>query len=326
MKSPLPVIGVLFVCLFIGACWSSTSNSTAIEEEGEGGSWWRDLIVAPKVPSIRYTPNAVEASDIPLAEVSAISSKTKTNTSAFVRKRLKALIGGELETWTEEAGLNYPPSYVLFRTFKLEGELEVWGANNKKDPLTLIKTLKTCALDQYPGPKLYEGDYKTPEGYYSLKQLIGSTLRYMWIDLERDGVDDMGRVDKGASFKLWLDYPNGVDRHRTKEWVGEEYSPGSQICMHGNCVSAGCVAFENRVYMAVYTFADYHKYGEPMLYIYPFRFSEDYKDYYGKQWVNKVDTAALLDFWENMEEGYDLFNETKRPLKLNREGEAYIYN
>ncbi len=325
----LLLLGIVLCVLLAGVYgiyFQADEEKIATEESNN--SWWRELIKAPiepTVPTIYRTPGAIQAKDIPLAEVATISNKTKTNTNAFVRKRLKALIGEELKEWTEEAGLTYPPSFVLFRTFKLEGELEVWGANNKKDALRLIKTLQTCALDQYPGPKLYEGDHKTPEGYYGLKQLIGSSLRFMWIDLERDGVDDMGEVNKGASFKLWLDYPNKVDQHRTAAWVGKDVSPGSQICMHGNCVSDGCVAFENRVYMAVYALADQHRFGNPMLYVYPFRFSEELKDYYVKQYANILDTTELRVFWENMEEGYHLFNETKRPLKVNRNGAVYKY-
>ena len=98
--------------------------------------------------------------------------------------------------------------------------------------------------------------------------------------------------------------------------------PGGEICLHGNCVSAGCASFKNADFLPVFAFARHHdtkKFGKLQLHIFPFRFEKlsdadksalaekyPYNDAWGKQ--------KLLQFWANLKEGYDKFNSNPNPL------------
>ena len=60
-----------------------------------------------------------------------------------------------------------PSSPILIRTYKKEGELEVWKqARNGR--YVLLKTFPICRWSGQLGPKLREGDRQTPEGFYSV--------------------------------------------------------------------------------------------------------------------------------------------------------------
>src|SRR3954466_3013781 len=43
-------------------------------------------------------------------------------------------------------GLEWPAKYVYIRSFKYDGQMEVWVKNDRKEPYKLFKTYKICAL------------------------------------------------------------------------------------------------------------------------------------------------------------------------------------
>src|SRR3954467_12102250 len=58
-------------------------------------------------------------------------------------------------------------SPIVVRVFKEEAELEVW----KQDSSGLFQILKTYPICRWSGdlgPKLWEGDRQTPEGFYTI--------------------------------------------------------------------------------------------------------------------------------------------------------------
>ncbi len=281
----------------------------------------------PKIkhPPVQYAEFRLENQEINIADVAKIDGENE-KTASFISQRIEKMVGEEMQQWTEAAGLTYPPKRVLFRVFKLEGELEVWGANNNKEAMRLIQTFPVCAVDRFPGPKLQEGDYKTPEGFYQLSKLYGSSLDFMWIKLAKEAIDEYGEKNEGSSFKLWLNYPNSVDKKRTKNVLGNGVKPGSEICMHGNCVSSGCVSMKNRIYMTIFAFANYHKasYGKPMIHIFPFRFSTALKDFYIDQYGIE-DQQWIQPFWEDLELGYQQFEKDKKWLKVKEKNGRYVF-
>src|SRR5262245_11739716 len=56
-------------------------------------------------------------------------------------------------------------SPILVRIFKEEAELEVWKQDTT-GRFQLLKTYPICRWSGDLGPKLYEGDRQTPEGFY----------------------------------------------------------------------------------------------------------------------------------------------------------------
>lgn len=214
---------------------------------------------------------------------------------------------------------------MLFRAFKHEHEFEIW-AGNSEDSLKRIKTVEICGMDFSPGPRLETGDQKTPEGFYTTSIMFGSTKWWMWMNLNSGRVDDQGITDFGSSFKLCTSYPNAGDKQRT--WIFRHHNRSyADICIHGNCASAGCISFENRVFLAVYAFAMKHnseRYGALQVHIFPFRFDKTTKN----SWTGnfrKMDSAALISFWNNLEEGYELFEKEHRPLKYHFNKDKYVF-
>lgn len=233
------------------------------------------------------------------------------------------LVREDAKQWCRERGVSYPPDAVVLRVFKKERELEIWAKNAGQKRMTLVRTLPICAMDFEPGPKLAEGDAKTPEGFYRSEFLYGSSHWWMWMDLDPARVDAPGEAGKGSSFKMCLDYPNALDRLRTKQ-AGRGGKTGGEICLHGNCVSIGCASLKNRDYLPVFAFARHHdarRFGKLQVHIFPFRFegmSPADRAAAARAWTHSeaVAPANLQRFWDNLREGYDAFRADPNPLRV----------
>ena len=245
----------------------------------------------------------------------------------FIKKRLEKLIGNSVKKKCDSLNVSYPPQFVLFRAFKHEQEFEIWIADKRSDKLKLLATLPICAVDYTPGTKLRQGDGKTPEGIYNYKLLYGSSYSFMWIKLNSSEIDDYGEVGKGSSFKLCTDYPYQIDRNRTKKYLGK-VSTGGEICIHGNCATAGCISFENKNFLPVFLTASFHnqkKYSLPKIHIFPFRFTEELKTKYAKEANSYMTANEIINFWNEIEKGYNLFEKTHKAIKVNYKGDKYFF-
>lgn len=261
---------------------------------------------------------------VKVEKISDISKGVNECTVSFIKQRLQMMVGNFLREKCIEKGINYPPQFIMFRFFKHEGEFEVWAGNSREDTLKRIFLLPACAVDRNPGSKLQEGDGKTPEGYYSATLYFGSTADFMWIKLNNTELDNYGKAGYGSSFKMCLDYPNGIDRERTSKLLRGK-SPGSAICIHGNCVSIGCISFKNRDYFPVFLSAMGHKqdkWGPVQIHIFPFRFdkiSTEQQLTFATQ-VPGMKKDQVLETWGNLEEGFKLFDRTQKALKVEISG------
>lgn len=255
-----------------------------------------------------------------------INEKTVT----FIKERLRDLVGKYLKKKCLENNLQYPPKFILFRFLKYEEEFEVWAGKSRSDSLRRILLLKVCAVDNIPGPKLEEGDGKTPEGFYNVRLFYGSTADFMWIKLNNSEITNYGDVGYGSSFKMCLNYPNSVDRLKTKTVV-KHNRPGSAICIHGNCVSIGCISFKNKDYLPVYLAALGHNsntFDNIKIHIFPFRFdnfSDEEKLKFSKA-DKRIKSGKVLEDWGNLEKAYDLFNKQKKALKFTLSKNSYLYS
>ena len=255
-----------------------------------------------------------------ICAVSLVAQNPSTPTT--ILNKIDSLIEVKVNAWCDSAGISYPPDASLLRIFKLERKIEIWSKNTDMKEMKLIKTLPICSMDFEPGPKFCVNDGKTPEGFYSPDFLYGSDRSFMWIKLDEDKVDDYGQVNNGSSFRMCLDYPNRLDRQKAS---AINRNPGSAICIHGNCVTAGCPSFTNWDFLPVFAFSRHHnsnQFGKIQVHIFPFEFksleaikqkAEEYAD--GSEFT----ANQLYWFWSNLKEGYDLFNQTKNPLNINPE-------
>lgn len=197
----------------------------------------------------------------------------KTTTES-IRKRIEAMAKHHFVDWSLAADVKYPPSFVLLKVYKEEAELEIWAGANASS-LKRIAEFPVCAMDFTPGPKLKEGDGRTPEGRYALDFYGYSKNWFMWMDLSPKNIDRRGRVGTGSAFRFCTDYPRDIDKARSKSI--DIQTPGSGICIHGNCCSSGCPSLKNRDFAAVFAFVSHHNteiYGKPMVEIYPFRINK----------------------------------------------------
>ena len=262
--------------------------------------------------------------------VAEIKKGTDEKSAAFIKKRLEALVGNFLKTKCLESKVSYPPKFVLFRFFKQEKEFEVWAGNSRSDSLKRILLLPVCAVDDEPGTKLQQGDGKTPEGFYNAAIAYGSTAAFMWIKLNNKDIDTYGTVGEGSSFKMCLDYPNSLDQLQTKT-IMKHNNPGSAICIHGNCVSIGCISFENKNYLPVFLSALCHSsqnYGQVKIHIFPFRFNnvtEEQRKKLASKVPNMTEKQAL-EKWENLEKAYDKSNQKCRVFNIGISRDKYTYS
>jgi murein L,D-transpeptidase YafK len=166
---------------------------------------------------------------------------------------------------------------LLIRIFKEESEFEVWTRQGER--FELIATYPICAWSGTLGPKEYEGDRQTPEGFYA-------------VDLKHVGT-------AGRHFRaIDIGFPNGFDRSLGRT--------GSHILVHGGCRSVGCFAMTNPVMDQIYALAERALLaGQDAIpvHIFPFRMTEtNLKRHANDRWYG---------FWSNLRQGYDAFEATR---------------
>jgi murein L,D-transpeptidase YafK len=249
---------------------------------------------------------------------------------AAILQRAESVLAEDLTAWSAAAGLVWPPERVVIRIFKQERELEIWAGAGDGSPLRLVRTLPVCAMDFLPGPKLAQGDGRTPEGFYHPEFGYDSQCWWMWMDL--DAVDATGEVGRGSCFKMCIEYPNALDRKRSRALGIQD--PGGAICIHGNCVSIGCASLSNRDFLAVFTFARHHlaaRHGPLQVHLFPFRFDQVGPEQLDALLRANPPTSTLGErelrlFWDNLKEGFERFNLDPRPLSVRVGENRYLFD
>ena len=191
----------------------------------------------------------------------------------------------------EEKNLNYG-SPIFIRIFKDSMDFEVWVKSENE--FKLFKTYKICTYGSGTlGPKLRQGDGQAPEGFYFVTP---------------------ERLNPVSNFHLSfnLGYPNKYDRiHRRT---------GGALMVHGNCVSIGCYAMTNAVIEEIYTIADAAFRGKQSFFrvhIFPFRME--------KANMEKHKESEWIEFWTNLKEGYDFFENHKIPPDVEVTNKKYTF-
>ena len=171
---------------------------------------------------------------------------------------------------------------MFIRIFKSESELEVWM--QKGTQYVLFATYPICHWAGTIGPKLREGDKQNPEGFYSV------------------GARQLHRIGRWPR-SLNIGFPNTFDRAHGRT--------GSYILVHGGCSSVGCFAMTNAVMAEIFALAEQSlRAGQARvdLHVFPFRLTD----------ANLAMQAQSpwLDFWRNLKEGYDAFEQTRLPPRV----------
>ena len=157
-----------------------------------------------------------------------------------VVKFINSAASEDISKMFSHAHVLYPAKYVELKIYKREALLELIAGENKAGS-KIIAYFPICAMDFLPGPKLQVGDERTPEGVFSLRVMQNSHNWWMWMDLLN--LEQVGKVGVGNSFYFCTDYPKKSDFKKSQS-IGIK-NPGNGICIHGNCITAGCPSLEN---------------------------------------------------------------------------------
>ncbi|MBI5557662.1 MAG: murein L,D-transpeptidase [Deltaproteobacteria bacterium] len=189
-----------------------------------------------------------------------------------------------------DVGLGSP---IFIRIFKKSRELEVWVQPEPAEEYRLFKTYEICTFSGGLGPKIKEGDERSPEGFYSVgdRQLNPNSQYHLSFD---------------------IGYPNAYDK-----LLGRT---GSALMIHGDCISVGCFAMTDSRIEEIYTMAEkalrngQHSF---QVHIFPFRMTTAS--------MKKHKKSKWLAFWKNLKEGYDFFEETHTPPKISVAESRYVF-
>lgn len=184
-------------------------------------------------------------------------------------------------------------SPIMMRIFKEEGILEVWKqkGNGRYD---IIASYEICKWSGKLGPKFKEGDRQAPEGYYRVypSQMNPNSSYYL-------------------SFNMG--FPNSYDRSHNRT--------GSNLMVHGACSSAGCYSMTDEQVLEIYGFArDAFKGGQEYFLVeaLPFRMTPEN--------MARHRDSEHFEFWKMLKTGYDHFELTKRPPKVEVCERRYVFN
>ncbi len=100
--------------------------------------------------------------------------------------------------------------------------MELWAGGNR---MSLLRTYPIAAMSGGLGPKRREGDLQVPEGVYRIVRFNPVSHYHL---------------------SMGLDYPNASDRIRGGSRAGTD------IYIHGNRVSAGCIAMTDPLIDEIY--------------------------------------------------------------------------
>ena len=168
---------------------------------------------------------------------------------------------------------------VFVRIFKREFELELWM--QRGDRFERFAIYPICRWSGDLGPKLQEGDWQAPEGFYTVtaKALNAASRWHRAFD---------------------LGFPNAFDRAHGRT--------GSLLMVHGGCASVGCFAMTDPVIEELWRLitaalnggqARFH------VHVFPFRMTpENLASPHNPRWGA---------FWRDLERGYAAFEATHVP-------------
>ncbi|MEW9805647.1 L,D-transpeptidase family protein [Mesorhizobium marinum] len=184
-------------------------------------------------------------------------------------------------------------SPVMARIFKEEGKLEIWKqkTNGRYD---ILASYDICKWSGKLGPKFIEGDRQAPEGFYTVRPT---------------------QMNPRSSYHLAFNigYPNAYDRANGRT--------GQHLMVHGACSSSGCYSMTNEQIEEIYAFGrDAFRGGQTEFQIQAFPFR-----------MTAANMARYRDdpnfaFWTMLKEGYDQFEITKVPPKVDVCEKRYVFN
>ena len=237
-----------------------------------------------------------------------LNALTANDTMSFEKEQLKferVRIASEEKTEIIKnlfigKGISYPPEKIYFRVFKTEKLFEVWAFNSAIEKFVLINTYPICQKSGVIGPKRREVDYQVPEGFYNISAFNPMSNFFL---------------------SLGINYPNASDSILTSN----KQAPGSDIYIHGDCVSIGCIPLTDNYIKEVYLIAmKARESGQENIPvdIYPFKFNNPLYD----KLLISYKNDNIKEFWYSLKNRYTYFeNKNILPkITISNEGKYII--
>ncbi len=181
---------------------------------------------------------------------------------------------------------------VFIRLIKNEKTLETWVKPEDEDTFVPFKKYPICTYSGELGPKIQEGDYQAPEGFYNVTA---------------------DQMNPWSQFHLSFDlgYPNEYDRANRRT--------GSKLMIHGDCKSSGCYAITDDAIEDVYLMVEASIAGgyDVPVHIFPFQMTD------GNLAIHQA--LGWGPFWQNLKEGYDIFETTRIPPRVDHDRYRYVF-
>ena len=175
-----------------------------------------------------------------------------------------------------------PDSMELYlRAFKQEKQVEVWTKNRGDEQFSLLTSYEICRTSGEPGPKRKQGDLQIPEGFYHI------SAWNPWSNFH---------------LSMCINYPNRSDRV-----LGIQGNLGGNICIHGSCVTIGCIPLTDEVIKELYIlFVEAKNNGQTRIpvTIFPARLN---RDNYSQLVQEYQEDEDRLNLWKDLKTAYELF-------------------
>jgi murein L,D-transpeptidase YafK len=170
---------------------------------------------------------------------------------------------------------------IFLRAFKQEQKLEAWAKAKNDTKFQLFKSYDFCKSSGKLGPKRKEGDLQIPEGFYHINRFNPKSKFHL---------------------SLGLNYPNASDLI-----LSDKEKPGSDIFLHGGCVTVGCIPITDEKIRELYLLASIAKEGgqkQIPVHIFPFKMTRLKLKEQDKNNPN-------YSFWQSLEAIYQYFEKNK---------------
>jgi murein L,D-transpeptidase YafK len=186
-----------------------------------------------------------------------------------------------------------PGEPMMIRVYKESSELEVWK-RTRTGQFALLKSYPICKWSGTLGPKIREGDYQSPEGFYDVTPAL---------------------LNPKSSYHLSFNvgFPNKFDQALART--------GSYLMIHGDCLSVGCYAMTDDGIKEIYALARETFRGSNsafQLQLLPFRMTEDN--------LGRHADSPHVAFWRNLKIGADAFDQSKQPPNWDVCEQRYVFN
>ncbi len=203
-----------------------------------------------------------------------------------------ALVGADKALATLHLSVGDP---VFLRLFKEENELEVWMRGRGNFHYTLYKVYRLKGWSGKLGPKLKEGDRQVPEGFYyvSASRMRPETPHFLGVD---------------------LGFPNEYDTYHGRT--------GSGLLIHGGKNDSGAFILSSEDMSEVYALSDAALQSGQRLFrvnVFPFRMTDKRME---QEWKKQPE---WIDFWMNLKEGYDFFENANFPPDVSVNAGDYAF-